>query len=253
MPARTSTASVLTLALVALAAPASGGQPRDVPVPILMYHVVAAAPAGARYPELYVTPQEFAAQIDVLAKRGYRAMTLRQVHDAWHGRGQLPGRPVVISFDDGYRSQFANALPVLRLHRWPGVLNLDLSNVGDAWRLTPTHVRTLVAAGWEIDSHTLTHPDLTTLDAATLRREVAHSRAELRRRFGVAADFFCYPSGRYDARVVAAVRAAGYLGATTVEYGLARSSESFTLDRVRVNGADGAAGLVAKLKALGLS
>jgi len=66
----------------------------------------------------------------------------------------------------------------------------------------------------------------------------------------VPVDFFCYPSGRYDERVVEAVRRAGFFGATTTEYGLARPSEPFSLDRVRVNRTDGVAGFAAKLRAL---
>ena len=64
--------------------------------------------------------------------------------------------------------------------------------------------------GWEIDAHTLTHPDLTTVDAARLRREVAGSRRWLRQTFAVPVNFFAYPSGRYNPAVEAAVRAAGY-------------------------------------------
>ncbi len=109
-----------------------------------------------------------------------------------------------------------------------------------------------MAAGWEIDAHTLTHPDLTTLDGDALTREVARSRREIRRRFGVTARFFCYPSGRYDAAVVAAVRAAGFEGATTTEPGLARRDEPFTLARIRIDRGDGSAGLARKLAALGL-
>ena len=75
--------------------------------------------------------------------------------------------------------------------------------------------------GWEIDAHTLTHPDLTTVDAARLRREVAGSRRWLRHAFGVPVDFFAYPSGRYNPTVEAAVRAAGYMGATTTQLGQA--------------------------------
>ena len=113
-------------------------------------------------------------------------------------------------------------------------------------------VRRLLAAGWEIDAHTLEPPDLTTLSGAALTREVAGSRAEIRRRFGVTARFFCYPGRRYDAKVLAAVRAAGFEGATTVEPGLAAWTEPFTLARIRVDRGDGSAGLARKLAALGL-
>ena len=109
-----------------------------------------------------------------------------------------------------------------------------------------------MAAGWEIDAHTLTHPDLTTLSGSALRHEVAGSRAEIRRRFGVTPRFFCYPAGRYDADVLAAVRAAGFEGATTVDPGLAVPTVPFTLARLRVDRGDGSAGLARKLAALGL-
>jgi peptidoglycan/xylan/chitin deacetylase (PgdA/CDA1 family) len=112
-------------------------------------------------------------------------------------------------------------------------------------------VRELIAAGWEIDAHSRTHPDLTSLSGPALRREVAGSRAAIRRLFDVAVNFFCYPSGRYDSEVVEAVRAAGFLGATTTEPGLADLSEPFTLDRVRVDGGDGARDLAAKLQVSG--
>ena len=219
-------------------------------VPILMYHVVRHPYADAPYPDLYVPRAEFAAQMRWLGRHGYEAVTLQRVHDAWRGRATLPARPVVISFDDGYRSHYTNALPILRARGWPGVLNLDLSNLEPSWGIQPWMVRELIAAGWEIDAHSLTHPDLTALDGAALRREVAGSRARIRAVFGVTPTFFCYPAGRYDASVVAAVRAAGYRGATTTEPGLADRRERFTLNRVRVDGGDGAAGLARKLAPL---
>jgi peptidoglycan/xylan/chitin deacetylase (PgdA/CDA1 family) len=172
------------------------------------------------------------------------------VYDYWTRGYALPPRPVVLSFDDGYLSDYTDAMPVLRRLGWPGVLNLEVANVrpGD---LTAYQVRALVRAGWEVDAHTMTHPDLTTVDAARLREEVAGSRAWIRRRFGVPVDFFCYPAGKYDGRVVTAVRAAGYLAATTVNYGFASPRQGlYTLDRMRINGSDGVAGFARKLEGL---
>jgi hypothetical protein len=76
------------------------------------------------------------------------------------------------------------------------------------------------------------------------------SRVDLQRMFHVPVDFFCYPSGRYDAHVVAAVRRAGYLGATTTNYGLARPQDLYTLSRIRINGSDRLAGFAHKLQGL---
>ncbi len=203
-----------------------------------MYHVVTAAPAGTAYPELWTPRETFRATIALLKREGYRGVTLGQVWSAWHGGRGLPAKPIVVSFDDGYLSQYTHAKPTLRAAGWPGVLNLEGKNIGPGG-LTGHQVRSMIAAGWEIDSHTLTHPDLTTVGDVQLRAQLVYSRRLLRRAFGVAVDFFCYPAGRNDARVRAAVRAAGYKAATTVEPGIAsRQDDPYALPRIRVNGTD---------------
>jgi peptidoglycan/xylan/chitin deacetylase (PgdA/CDA1 family) len=219
-------------------------------VPILMYHVINTPPPGTPLPELWVSREDLNAQMDWLASKGYHGVTLQEVWDAWHKGGKLPSKPVVISFDDGYHSHLTNALPVLRAHGWPGVLNLQVNQTG--LDLKPDAVRTLIRAGWEIDSHTFSHPDLTTVDDAQLHHEVADARVALQRQFGVPVNFFCYPAGRYDDRVVAALRAAGYQAATTVELGLASPTDPpFALKRVRVNGSDGVDGLAKDMASAG--
>jgi peptidoglycan/xylan/chitin deacetylase (PgdA/CDA1 family) len=209
-------------------------------VPILMYHVIDSAPASTPLPELWVPRREFASEVDDLAARGYHAVTLRQVWDAWHHGGRLPTKPIVFSFDDGYSSQETNAMPVLRAHHWAGVLNLEVATLHTTMR--PAQVRALIRAGWEVDSHTMTHPDLRTVQGAALRYEVAGARRWIHRTFGVPASFFCYPAGDYDAHVIAAVKAAGYLAATTVKAGIAAPDEPpYELPRIRVNAGEGAA------------
>jgi peptidoglycan/xylan/chitin deacetylase (PgdA/CDA1 family) len=217
------------------------------PIPILMYHVIATPTPGAAYPGLWVPPRDFAAQMRALRRAGYHAITLAAAYAAWHAGAPLPRRPVVISFDDGYRGDYTHARPVLRRLGWPGVLNLLVANVrpGD---ITAPEVRALIRSGWEIDSHTLTHPDLTTLDATRLRHELVGSRRALRRRFGQPADFFTYPAGRYNAQVVAAVRAAGYRAALTEDEGYAVPGERFTLKRIRVQYGESASALLAALR-----
>jgi peptidoglycan/xylan/chitin deacetylase (PgdA/CDA1 family) len=221
--------------------------PHDSAVPILMYHVLGVPPASAPYPDLYVSPTDLAGQMQWLARRGYHAVTLGQVFRYWRSGVALPAKPVVVSFDDGYLSDYAVAMPILRRHRWPGVLNLIVDNVrpGD---LTALQVRRLIAAGWEIDSHTVTHADVTTLDQAGLQREIGQARTDLQRMFHQPVDFFCYPAGQYDAAAIAEVRAAGYFGATTVNPGLARPADAFTLDRIRIDHGDGVGGFAAKMR-----
>lgn len=252
------TATTGTTARRAAVSPTAGrdmgspGPPR--PVPILMYHVTTDPPADAPFPDLYVSASEFADQMQALHAAGYVAVTQQEVWDAWHRGGPLPARAVVVSIDDGYHSNYVNARPVLKRLGWPAVLNLKVGNLSEPeYGLTGGQVRALIADGWEIDSHTIDHPDLTTVDDATLTREIAQSRAELRRRFGVPVNFFCYPAGRFDARVIAAVERAGYLAATTVNPGLAQPEEGarFQLNRVRVNSGVAGSTLVGQLAGLG--
>jgi hypothetical protein len=219
------------------------------PVPVLMYHVIGRPPPSAPYPELFDSRQAFAAQVAGLARAGYHAVTLDRVWRAWHGRSTLPSRPIVLSFDDGYRGDFGAAMPILRRHRWPGVLNLLVANLHrHGWGLKAWMVRRMIMSGWEVDSHTLTHPNLTTVGPRQLWREVHGARVVLRRLFHVPVRFFCYPSGAFDPGVIAAVRRAGYLGATTELAGLAQRSRPYTLARVRVNAGEPAAELVQTIR-----
>lgn len=244
----------LVAACVIPAGPRAIGQESDLKaprrVPILMYHVLAEPGESTPFPELWVSPDDFRAQVAWLRANGYQAITLRSLWRHWERRTTLPRRPVILTFDDGFRSHIQVALPTLRELGWPGVLNLAVSHLKPHGDLRPVAVRELLRAGWELASHSLTHRDLTTLSDQDLHHELARSRALLGNQFGVAVDFFCYPAGRYDARVVEAVRRAGYVGATTTRYGLARQGEPFTLARVRVDGSDGVADLARQLEAL---
>src|SRR5256885_7261690 len=141
-------------------------RPHNRAVPILMYHVVGTAPPDAPYPGLYVRRADFAGQLAWLRAHGYHAVSLRRVYDYWKHGYALPQKPVVLTFDDGYREDFTNVRPLLARRHWPGVLNLAVRNLLDR-KLTVAQIRTLIANGWEIDAHTLTHRDLTTLDGAT--------------------------------------------------------------------------------------
>lgn len=215
------------------------------PVPIIEYHVIGPAPADAPYPELYVTRPDFHRQMDWLDDHGYEAVTLETVEDAWYRGGTLPEKPIVISFDDGYRPQFTYALPELRKHGWPGLLNLK----AEGSELYGSNVEAMLDAGWELASHTIDHSDLTTLEGAALEREVAGSRRILRRDYGVPVKNFCYPAGEYDEATIAAVEAAGYEGATTEIPGFADSGQPYELERLEVLGSSGVEGLAAMLAA----
>jgi peptidoglycan/xylan/chitin deacetylase (PgdA/CDA1 family) len=156
----------------------------------------------------------------------------------------------VVSFDDGLESQYVGARPMLERLGWPGVLNLAIDHLDTPGDMTTTEVRELIAEGWELDSHTFSHVDVTTLDPAQLDHEISDSRTYLQHKFGVPVDFFCYPAGVYDDTAIAAVKAAGYIGAETTDEGPATPEEDpDLLSRIRVDPGDGAQGLAEKIAA----
>jgi peptidoglycan/xylan/chitin deacetylase (PgdA/CDA1 family) len=216
------------------------GEPGTATVPILMYHVInAPPPQSSALPALYVPADEFSSQMDALKADGWHAVTLNQLEAYWtRGVPLGPGKPIVITFDRGYASQYTSALPILKRLGWVGVENLQVSGLSPSeGGLTDSQVRGLIAAGWEVDTQGISHADLITLGSDQLRSEVATARQMLHGRYGVPVNWFSYPSGHYDSTVIAAVRAAGFVGSTTVIPGWASPQQDrFRLPRVQVLG-----------------
>src|SRR5262245_35141732 len=231
---------LVALAVVTALAGAGAARPAT-PVPILVFHVVGDPPPGAPFPELYVSVADFRAEMAWLARHGYHPVTMNALWRHWDRGAPLPAKPVALTFDDGYPQDVDVVMPILRARRWRATLNLHVGN------LIPARVRLLIAAGWEIDAHTFTHRDLTTLGPRELRREVTGSRRWIQRVFGQPARFFAYPAGRYDLAVVDAVRQAGYYGAETERPVLAVPDDRFTLGRFEIVRDDGVAGMATKL------
>jgi peptidoglycan/xylan/chitin deacetylase (PgdA/CDA1 family) len=203
-----------------------------------MYHSISVPPKGASLGELFLPTANFKEQMAYLSDQGYEAVTLDQLWSAWQGKGPLPEKPIVLSFDDGYETQYAHAAPVLKELGWPGVLNLKLLSLAQG-EMTATMVKKMIGDGWEVDSHTINHLDVSTLSGPQLQHEVGDSRTMLQKEFGIPVNFFCYPAGKFDPASIAAVKAAGYLGATTVNPGDASpDANPYELPRVRIDGSD---------------
>jgi peptidoglycan/xylan/chitin deacetylase (PgdA/CDA1 family) len=250
--AKASTGHVFTsggmLSTVSPTAP--GGAPGTTPVPVLMYHVIAAPPPGAPFPGLYVPASEFAAQMQALKAAGWHAVTLDQLKAYWsRGVALGPGKPIVLTFDNGYHSQYAEAFPILQRLGWVGDENMQLTGLPPSQGgLTEAEIRAMVAAGWELDTQGISHADLVTLGPAALYDQVAGARKTIQRRFHVPVNWFCYPSGHYNATVIAEVRAAGYVGSTTVVPGWAHpTDDQYVLHRLRVLGGTSPAALLAQI------
>jgi peptidoglycan/xylan/chitin deacetylase (PgdA/CDA1 family) len=229
---------------------AATGHPGTSPVPILMYHVINPPLPGAPFPGLYVPAAEFAAQMRALKDAGWHAVTLDQLRAYWtRGVPLPPGKPIVLTFDNGYQSQYTNARPVLKQMGWVGNEMMQLTGLPPSQGgLSDAQVRGLVSDGWEIDTQGMSHADLIALPASELHYQVFTARQMLRHRYGVTADWFAYPSGHYNANVIAALKAAGFVGSTTVVPGWASPGEDpFRLPRLRVLGGTSPSALLAQI------
>jgi peptidoglycan/xylan/chitin deacetylase (PgdA/CDA1 family) len=215
-----------------------------------MYHYIRVNPDPADRLgfNLSVTPVDFARQMDWLAASGYHPIDFDDLRGYLLGGGDLPDRPVVLTFDDGYRDLYTAAYPVLRAHHFKAVAYIVSGFVNSPVNVTADQVLEMDANGIQIGAHTVSHADLTKLSGAGLWHEVADSKASLEGLLGHPVLDFCYPSGRFDDRVVRAVQAAGFLTATTTQPGLVHSAgDRFTWTRVRVSGGESLEQLVSDL------
>jgi peptidoglycan/xylan/chitin deacetylase (PgdA/CDA1 family) len=207
-------------------------------VPILLYHAVTDHPSDFIAPYT-VSPATFRRHLDAVAAIGATTLTVSDLLAARAG-GTLPERPVLITFDDGYRDTLTAAAPALAergmvatTYVTTGVV--DVASPGGDPMLTWAQIDELAAMGHEIGAHSHTHPQLDTLPLRSVRREVAGSQARLQDRTGLPIASFAYPHGYSDARVRRVVREAGFTSACSVKNALSPPDDRpHTLARLMV-------------------
>ncbi len=211
-------------------------------VPILMYHKIAPRPPRVRLKGLYVTPETFARQLAELSEGGFASCSPAEACQT----GQTAPR-AALTFDDGFRNVFQNALAPLAQHGWRAMQFLVSNCIGklNEWDLRDgeapeplmddVQVREWLGAGHAIGSHSLTHARLTRLTLRDAREEIFASKKKLEDAFGVAVDDFCYPYGDWSEPVRDLVVEAGYRTACTTLFGVnTAETPAFKLHRITV-------------------
>jgi peptidoglycan/xylan/chitin deacetylase (PgdA/CDA1 family) len=226
---------------------------RSLRVPILMYHRIdllrPTLPAITR--RLTVDPRDFAAQMTWLHAHGWHPVSQIQLFDALERGSALPPKPILITFDDGYRDVLGKAAPVLSRLRMPATAYVitDRISAGDPSFLTWGMLRALEQRGIAIGSHTVHHVELPGLSDQQGLRELRDSRAVLERHLRHPVQWFAYPAGAYDARTVGLVSQAGYVLAVTTNPGVLQDArQPLELHRYEVLDSTGTAGLAALLR-----
>ena len=216
-------------------------------IPILMYHVIGDGSGSLQ--ELYVNADVFASQMQYLKDNGYHTVTLSELYQHWQDGTPLPPRPIVLTFDDGYRSDYEVAFPILQAHDFRAVHFLYVKKLSHANSLTRQELAELLTRGHEVGNHTYNHIEIHTVSQERLIQETQQAKDALEERLDIEIVSFCYPVGRYNSEAVGAVEESGHKIAVTTEYGYASPEQGLlTLKRVRINRSDGLQGFIQKLK-----
>lgn len=202
-------------------------------LPILLYHHIADHKPQNPY---FVSPTNFDQHMAWLRDHGYQPLTVSRAIDCLAGHCQLPNKPVVITFDDGWTDEYTNGFSILKKYGFPATYYVKLNNFNKSDGLTTAQLKEMKAAGVEIGSHTMTHPDLRRKSDRQLRFELAESKRILERDLDIQIKAFAYPGGALNNRVVAAVKAAGYESATTTVHSILQNpADLFRLRRVHID------------------
>lgn len=216
-------------------------------LPILMYHRV--APTGSPKTASYrVTPEAFEEQLRYLRDAGYYSVSLEDWHTAMEKKRPLPGRAVVITFDDGYIDFQRYAWPLLKRYGFSAMVFIVADCVGrtNSWdcaygEMVPLlgweEIWRLQDEGVEFGSHSVSHPFLTALSAEGIVREGARSRTILGRKLGKMVKAFAYPYGDVDRVVQHCIGACGYVFGLTTRKDLSKFYDPLlALPRIDVYG-----------------
>ncbi len=220
--------------------PTSDGQVRSVEVPIIMYHHIAAPPpdADAIRRDLSVSPQALEEQLRYLVEAGYHPITLRQLVMHLQSGQPLPEKPVILTFDDGYRDNYTHAYPLLKEYGFVATFFIVSGPIdfGDKEYMTWEQIELMSAEGMDIEDHSYSHPDLAGQPQDFITRQILAPQEAIEAHSGQEVRFFCYPAGSYDQTVIEVLKAAHFWGAVSTKAGVWHSSEHpFELKRLRVH------------------
>lgn len=205
---------------------------------LYVFHKIAVSPARTCDPFEFTSAPEFERKLIALKTAGFQPADINAT------AAVVPGS-FAVTFDDGYANVAEQALPVLQRQNIRAIEFLIAGKLGgrNDWDIAKgdvperlmdeAQVRTWLAAGHKIGSHSLTHPNLRKITPAAAREEIAASKKRLEDTFGVAVEHFCYPYGSYNEVIRDFVAEAGYRTASTVKFGVhLPGAPSFELRRL---------------------
>lgn len=210
-------------------------------LPILMYHHIRVYQDNKDkiYKELSVSPKDLEEQMAYLAKEKYQTVSLNQLIAFLEKGKRLKDRPIILTFDDGYKDFYENAYPILKKYNKKASLFIITNKVGANNYLTWSEIQELAQNGFEIGSHTKNHPDLTKISSEKTKIEIEESKKTLEEKLGQKIKVFGYPAGKFNEKIEKMVKEAGYQGAVSINQGKEQTDDSiFLLKRIKVGGSE---------------
>lgn len=200
-------------------------------VPILSYHEIASTED-----DLYsVTAEQFAEQMNYLEQKGYHAISLEELFAFYEGKGTLPNKPIVITFDDGYEDNFLTALPIMEKYNMKGTVFIVPNLVNTPDYLSWLQVSAMEKRNTEIGSHTMNHIGMADATPEEQRKEIFESKTVLEQHTNKSIKFFAYPYGQFTPVTQQLLREAGYVGATSGIPGLNnKTTDAYALKRINI-------------------
>lgn len=203
-------------------------------IPVLNYHQINDEDINA----LTVPTADFAQEMDYLVENGYHTITPDQLTDYLTKGTPLPAKPILITFDDGYLDNYVNAYPILKERGMVATIFL-VSDYMDRFEkyLTWEQVVEMSEAGFSMESHTLSHFELTPLSPAELHQQLEGGKLATEWHTLKFTEYIAYPCGTFNETVINEARNCGYKGGFTVRYDLVQKGDDpFTLNRVPIFG-----------------
>ena len=216
---------------------AQSGTYRQIYCPILMYHYISYAPENADsvLRDLTVTPELFSQHVAFLQENGFTSITMAQLWAGLTDGVELPEKPVIFSFDDGYADAYAHATPRLLERGMVGTFFLISNNMDQPGYLTWGQAVEMRNAGMEIGNHSASHPNLSALGYDEQFAEIDGAAQRIGEVLGARPQFFCYPLGRYNGQTVRALKESGHIAAVTTSDGTLKwTADPFRMSRIRV-------------------
>ena len=211
-------------------------------VPILLYHHIQELPADASdaLRRWSLTPEQFAEHIRWIDEQGFSVINMAQLNDHLQHGTPLPKRPLILTFDDGWKDHYTVVFPLLDKYHFTATFFITTESVGHSAFVAWEDLQKMEAAGMDIQSHSVTHPHLTRLKDAEAIDEIKESKKELESHLKKPLTVFAYPFGNYSDKIIAMVKAAGYESATIVNGSnvgyLYRADRTYTLGRIAIEG-----------------